>query len=86
MSPHHHFYWRDLQPMLLEKGRYNDVREIEEIGAQMLALEKKRRTRMQELLKEVVHDHQTGAQKMKFRPTHARRLDTLNVETEFWFV
>lgn len=81
-----HFRWRDLKPMLLDNGWPNAVQEIEMMEKEIYALATKRRERLQELLKDVVYNHQTGAHKSEFRPCHSRKLDTLEVHTEFWFV
>lgn len=76
-----HFKASDLKRALLASGLAPHLAEIQAIDNEIMILANKRHNRLQEMLQDV---KRVGL--FKFRPCHAKRIETLKVNTEFWMV
>ena len=81
-----HFRVSDLIVALKALGWESAVDELNDLESQIRSLNTKRRELANDRLQDVIYAVSTGQTRFKFRPCHNRRLDNLEVSTDFWLV
>ena len=79
-----HLRWSHVKPMLLRHGYNYPVAEIDLIETRINDLVRVRNEAIQRTIQMMINRHRSGVEHFEFRRCHAKKLDTLDVTTEFW--